>query len=352
MSHKSFFIWTVSLTLVILIAFTAMTVVIDPFFHYHAPLDKLEYPIDEQRYQNDGILRNFDYDSIIIGTSMTENFHATQWDNLFDAKTVKTSLSGSYLKESADALDKAFSSNDGIKYVVRSFDFYSILAYKDEVSDFDYPTYLYDDNIFNDVKYVLNKTVFFNRTVRVLSYTADGNKTQNFDDAYSWSNKFNYGKQHVLDRYERPEKSEVIYTNFDNEKQIIKENIEQNIIRLALEHPETEFYLFYPPYSIVAWDRWNQIGSLTMNIEIMRYASSLLMGYDNIHLFSFNDDFDMICDLNNYKDLEHYGDWINDEILENMKNGNGRLNSENIDAHFDSMIDFYSKYDYDAIFAE
>lgn len=350
MSYKSFFITSLSLLLILLVAFSAVTAIVDPFFHYHAPLDSLAYPINNQRYQNDGILRNFDYDSIITGTSMTENFSASQWNILFDAKTVKVSLSGSYLKESTDRLDTAFSCNNHIKYVVRSLDFYSIVASKDTVSDFDYPAHLYDNNIFNDVKYVLNKSVFFNRTWQVFSDTSDGKTTSDFDDAFNWSNYFSYGKQPILERYHRCEKSSIVRTSFDDQKQTIRENIEQNVIRLAIDHPETEFYLFYPPYSIVTWDSWNQQGNLPRNIEIMRYVSELLLEYDNIHVYSFNDDFNTICNLNNYKDLEHYGDWINKEILDNMKNKKGLITAENIHSHFDSLMNFYSNYNYDAIF--
>ena len=56
-----------------------LIVVVDPFFHYHAPLESLEYPLirDNERYQNDGILRHFTYDTIITGTSMTENFETS-----------------------------------------------------------------------------------------------------------------------------------------------------------------------------------------------------------------------------------------------------------------------------------
>lgn len=350
MSYKSFFITTLSLLLFVLVAFSAATVIVDPFFHYHAPLSSLAYPINNQRYQNDGILRNFDYDSVITGTSMTENFSVSQWDTLFDAKTVKVSLSGSYLKETADRLDTAFASNDHIKYVVRSLDFYSLTADKDTVSDFEYPAHLYDNNVFNDVKYMLNKSVFFNRTCQVIVNTLNGGTTTDFDAAFNWSDNFLYGKQPVLERYYRCEKSDTVYNSFDDQKQTIKENVEQNVIRLATEHPETEFYLFYPPYSIITWDSWNQAGDLPKNVEIMRYVSELLLGYENIHLYSFNDDFDTICNLDNYKDLEHYGDWINEDILENMKNRKGLITKENIDLHFDSLKSFYSDYHYDAIF--
>ncbi len=350
MSHKKFFISTICILFAVLLLFASITVIIDPFFHYHKPLKCLEYPINNQRYQNDGILKNYDYDAIITGSSMTENFSATQFDELFGTNTVKVPFEGSYLKETGDRIERAFEYNDSIRYVVRSLDFYSLCVDKDHVTDFAYPDYLYDDNIFNDVKYVFNKSVFFKNTVGVLKYNKDNCKTPSFDEAYRWADKFSYGKQHVLERYTRIEKSEQVFENITDAKNTIKANIEQNVVRLAVEHPETEFYLFFPPYSIVTWDSWDRQGLLLYNIEVMRYVSELLVGYDNIHLFSFNDNFDMICNLDNYKDLEHYGDWINRDILENMKNNVGVINSENIDKHFDSLREFYSVYSYDGIF--
>lgn len=351
MSYKAFFIASLSFLLALLLVMGGVMVAVDPFFHYHAPLDNIDYKIHDQRYQNDGILRNFEYDSIIIGTSMTENFAASQWDELFNAKTVKVSLSGSYLKESADRLDRAFLSNNHIKYVVRSLDLYSLIVSKDSISDYDYPDYLYDDNIFNDVKYLFNKSVWSNEVLPVLYNTQHDIKITNFDEAYNWSDDFIYGKQSVLERYNRPEKVETTTAVIpDSMKQVIKENIEQNVIRLVKEHTQTEFYLFFPPYSIVSWDSWQRVGNLEYNIEVMRYVSKLLIGQENIYLLSLNDDFDKICNLDNYKDLEHYGEWINSEILEKMKKGEGFITEENCDTHYDSLLDFYSKYEYDKIF--
>ena len=60
-------------TLGMLFSVAAATVVIDPFLHYHGPLAGLEYPLLDERYQNDGIARHFSYDALITGTSMTQN---------------------------------------------------------------------------------------------------------------------------------------------------------------------------------------------------------------------------------------------------------------------------------------
>lgn len=72
--HIIWIITTIMLTIISFCVFTLITVYIDPLFHYHKPLQGYGYPLDNERYQNDGITRNFEYDSITTGTSMVENF--------------------------------------------------------------------------------------------------------------------------------------------------------------------------------------------------------------------------------------------------------------------------------------
>ena len=80
----------------LLILAGGMTAVIDPFFHYHKPLKQLEYPLErgKERYLNNGIIQNFDYDAAITGTSMMQNFKTSQFDDLFGTHSVKVTLTG------------------------------------------------------------------------------------------------------------------------------------------------------------------------------------------------------------------------------------------------------------------
>ena len=149
--------------LVGLIVVASSTIFIDPFFHYHKPRSEFYYPLKSQRYQNDGILKHFDYDSIITGTSMTENFKTTEFDELFDTKSIKVSYSGAKFKELNDAIKVAYSSGKNVKYVIRSLDLYNIAIDKNSARNDlgEYPVYLYNDNLFDDAKYILSKDTFF-----------------------------------------------------------------------------------------------------------------------------------------------------------------------------------------------
>ena len=46
----------------------AAVVYVDPFMHYHKPLkDVFYYNLNNERSQNDGITKHFDYDALITG---------------------------------------------------------------------------------------------------------------------------------------------------------------------------------------------------------------------------------------------------------------------------------------------
>lgn len=74
-----FFVITVAVLLIV----GKYVVEVDPFFHYHKPhTEKYFYYLDNQRSQNDGIIKRFDYNMLITGTSMTENFKTTEAEEI------------------------------------------------------------------------------------------------------------------------------------------------------------------------------------------------------------------------------------------------------------------------------
>lgn len=85
-------------------------------------------------------------------------------------------------------------------------------------------------------------------------------------------------------------------------------------------------------------------------LEIEKYAAELLLTHDNIHLFPFWDEFDMICNLDNYRDWIHYTEDINSQMLIWMQKGEHELNRENYDEYWNNIYNFYAGYDYDDAF--
>lgn len=330
----------------ILALIAGATAFVDPFLHYHAPLSFLEYPLKDERYQNDGIIRHYEYDALITGTSMTQNFKPSEMDALWNVNSVKTSYSGASYHELCENIERAFSHQPDIKYVICSLDGTMLVKPADADEYTDYPEYLYDNNPFNDVSYLLNKEVV-PKTIAVVNYTGAGEKTPSRDEYGRWSHYKIYGRDAVIaTKAVLPEiEEEDIFTQ--EERDMLTENITMNFLATAKAHPDTEFYLFFPPYSICHWEALVDLKELDSYLQAKQLAVELLLEAENIHVFSFADRTDIIGDLNNYTDTLHYGEWINSEILQMMHAGENELTKENYHIYYEKVKSIYEQYNYE-----
>lgn len=356
MNSKKFNIISIAIFISAITIIICTTIVVDPYFHFHAPLDNLGYLIDynDGRYQNDGLIKHFEYDALIIGTSMALNFKTSEVNDLFDVNSAKAIFFGGPYKEIGDNLQIALENKSGIKMIIRGLDVDYLTQDKDALfagvveQGFQYPTYLTDNDWKNDISYLLNKSIL-RKTLGVLFNTAKGNTTaMDYPDScnYTW------GKEAVLSTYVRPKKMDSKkQINFEIEK-TVRDNIDQNVIELAKQYPDVEFYCYLTPYSICYWDTVNQRGEIDYDIEVQKIAIEEILksGADNIFLFSFFENYEMICNLDNYKDRGHYGEWINSAMLKWMRKGEYQLTEQNYIDYINNIKHFYTSYDYDNIY--
>lgn len=338
-------------TIIFLIIIASGTViVVDPFFHYHKPLTFINYFIDnnQQRYMNDGIVKNFDYNAVISGTSMTENFKSSQFDELFNANSIKIPFSGGSYKEINDTIEVALRNNKNIKHILRGLDYGRINEDFEKMSYNTYPTYLYDNNFFNDYKYVLNRGAFFQSLINIVKSFSKKEKID-FDKYSSWRNQ-ERGKEVVLRTYKRAKKENTEKLLSEEDIQRIDKNIEENVIRLPKQYPNVKFIYFITPYSIIYFDELNQKGEIEKQIMAEKYMIEKILEIPNIELYSFFNNYEMITNLDNYKDAGHYMGHINDQILDWIKNKEYRLTKENYQEYINKNLEFYKNYDYDKIF--
>lgn len=349
MKHNSK-LWSILcmvLVAIILAVPAVSTAVIDPYFHFHAPREELSYPLNNQRYQNDGIVRHFDYDALITGTSMTENYKTSEFDALFGVNSVKVSYSGGSFPELMSNLEQALEHNPGLNTIILCIDQWFLFSGRELIqADGDYPLYLYDDNPFNDVEYLLNREVFWGSTLEVLTHTRQGLPTTSFDEYSSWV--YPYNAEIVLADYKRPEQEAPMPVTEEDTVRL-RDTMENTLIKMAREHPDTEFILYFPPYSILNWDSWHRQGLFSRSLALHRLASELLLQQENIRLFSFHSDFRTVTDLNNYMDIVHHSDKINSLLLQRFHTGEYLLTKENYQQHWQEVEAFYSSFDYEAL---
>ena len=123
-------------------------------------------------------------------------------------------------------------------------------------------------------------------------------------------------------------------------------NIRQNVTDLADEHPETVFCYFFSPYSICYWDNLNNAGKAEWWINAEKAVIEEILKHPNIKLYSFTNNYELVCNLDNYKDEGHYGEWVNSWILQWMHEGKYLLTKDNYQEYINSIREFYLSYDY------
>lgn len=347
-NSKRWSILCIVLVLILLTGFALPTAVIDPFFHFRSPREGLSYPLNNQRYQNDGIVRHFDYNALITGTSMTENFKTSEFDALFGVNSIKVSYSGGTLPELISTVEQALEHQPDLKTVLFCIDQWFLSSGPELIqADGDYPLYLYDDNPFNDVEYLLNREIFWKNTLEVPVHTQKGLPTTSFDEYSSWV--YPYDAEIVLSNYKRPEWADPQSVT-EADKARLENTLDQTLLKLARAYPDTTFLVYFPPYSILTWDSWIREGLFPRNLALFRLASERLLQEENILFFSFFSDFETVADLNNYRDKVHHSNQINSLLLERFHSGEYQLTKENYLQHWQEVEDFYQHYDYEALF--
>lgn len=349
MKQKKWFLSTLIGCGIVLFLILLLMVIADPYFHYHGKMPGMKYRINNERYINDGILKHFEYDAVITGTSMNQNFKTSQMNELWGTNAVKVPFSGAGFKEISENLEKAFASDNKIKYVLWGIDYNGLLRDADYVAYSEYPEYLYDDNILNDVSYVWNKEILVSGLLTNLIMTLQGEETTSFDEYASWDvgRGWDFIKQtHYSDPKILPMQNELTL----EEEAMIRENLINNIVSLAEANPETTFILFYAPYSILYWDEIYRNGTLVKQLLTENIASEILLECDNIELYSFFNKTDLICDLNYYRDNIHYVNDINDAILLWITNGIGKVTKDNYKELIQMEYNFYLNYNYDSLY--
>ncbi len=342
----------VALALSFCILAATLVIYVDPFFHYHKPLEGFPYLVDNQLSQNPGMAQNMEYDSVILGSSMTVNFNTNWFRELMGLNTVKLSYSAAFPKDQANIMEIIFNSENKVKKVFLGVDVITYTGAADQTK-YPIPEYLYDDKLMNDVSYVLNKEVLLNYVLRPM---ADPEPTDLATVYKSWWTEEYYSEEWVLHNYVSPGQVEE-QTDAHAYIAPVKENLDINICPYIEANTDTDFVIFFPPYSILYWNDVLRENHLEATIEEYRYIAERLNAYDNVEVYFFPDREDIILDLNHYADYSHYHPDYNRFMAECFADGTCLVakhgkEGKTIDEYLAHMLEIVEEFDFEALLAK
>lgn len=328
----------------IMLGIIFIQVLVDPYFHYHKPITK--YRLNDERYINDGIARHFDYDAIITGNSLCQNFSTSQYDELFGTSSVKLPYSGAGYKEIWESLGRALEYNDGVKEVLVCMDLQDLDREADWERYEGNPTYLYDDNVFNDIKYIFNKDAIYRGALYNLIWTVTGHESTSMDEYSSWERETGpevaCASLQIIPNDVDPDG----WSYDDEDEERVRNNVYSNIIPVIEKYPQVEFKIVVPPSSVARWAEYCLNNQVEYRIDGLEYALGELILLPNVEIYAFDDAYDVTTNLDLYSDTIHYNASINEWMLKSVYNGGHYLDNTLFLEYFDGIRKFYLEYDY------
>lgn len=308
-------------TLILILIFAilvACTVgVIDPFYHYHKPIGPLKAVLNEKEYQCMGTLKNFEYDAVIAGSSVSENFNNRWFDEGFGCTSIKAIRSYGATADLCYMLDTAFNSGNEIRYVFYNLDPSSFKS--DTETTFKQtgcPMYLYDDDPINDVEYLFNKDVLFKSIPYMIAKSAE----PDYDEgtSYNWGQWKEFDLAMCTGLYLRHPRVATM-----NDAAYMDDVLYDNISLIeneVISHPDTCFYIYMPPYSMLWWDNAYREGDTEFYIHATKECMKKLISHENVRFYYFMNDREIITNLESgYMDTLHFSPEVNKSICESLR---------------------------------
>jgi len=314
-----------------------ITYLFDPFFQYHEPYFGLKRVFNNRDYQMIGSIKNLSYDSVLMGSSVAENFNSDYLNENYDCNMLKIIRASGPASDLLHYLNIAHQEQN-IERVFWCMDIFALTSPTEVTVDSDKSLkYLHTDTMLDDATYLFNKDVLFKEIPLYAAYSVLGINTDG--KAYDWSDGKEFSSQKAMKAYNKPD--EVLPEQSYEEQLVLLEQNLNNVLREIDSHSETEYIIVFPPYSMLWWDCGYVNGIGELYFEVLEKALPVLSDCENVRLYYFQSERNIICNLDNYMDMIHYRPEINQYMLECTVEDVHRVTKDNAKEIINEMRNTY-----------
>ena len=309
-----------------IVSFSTIIYIRDPYAIFHN--FKKNKITTNFRIQDYGLIKYEDFDSVALGTCHFTNLLKEDLDDAIkNSNFINLSAEGLTFYERYIILNYAFSKKK-IKNVITTLDSYFDIANKIENTFYEN---LYLDSFKGKWEVYLNtnalKCVFFDKYCNYIDY--DKNKmlfgiTINTNIGFENFMKYGY---YIVNKF--------INTNFyPLDTTYYKSIIDNEIIPIIKNHPETQFYYIIPTYNAIYW----KIDTTKIDkfYKVISYLLKKTKNYNNVHFYWFYDE-SYPYNFDRYLELGHYDYKITLEQLNEIKNNSHIINYKNYKDKFEKF---------------
>lgn len=334
---------------------------------FHKPyFRKLGFSSD-MRVQNKAIIRDYDFDSYILGSSMMENTSAKEANNLLGDKWVNISMSGSRFAERAVILDYMFNIKNP-KNIIYSIDLEFLLDISPKLKRNFGQIYTKNDIFLLDFyfqKDILKCAITWSESSKCIGYDDLENLIKwkrrklkaiklygGFDNWIKYKKQGNPTVARVLkelkNHTDTPLNNKTINIDISKNKLYIKKYLLDYIVK----NPQTNFHLVFTTYSRLFYKvNTHPIGGSMDSREkfeklraILKWLVVECKDLPNVKIYGF-DDTSYSDNIANYRDITHHNIDMNSTYLMSIKQNAHILTTNNIDSFLSTMEQKIKDYD-------
>ncbi len=298
-----------------LLAVAAFNAWVDPFQHFRtASRYPPRYYGSLHRFVVPGIVRNAPYDTLLTGSSIVENTRNTTIGATCGGTGLNAAMPALTGYEQGLVLRTAFATH-ALKRAIVVVDFTAYNGAPDARHPLagPLPSYLYDANPLNDAPYLLSWSVLV-KSWRIV----EGDTSERFrsdpDAPWWWADQKRFARSEVVRNLD-PRDLNRQFPQLSLDLAQMRTSFERNLLPVMVAHPETEFDLVWPPYSVVVWGDYVQRRQLDATLAFKRYVFSATRELPNVRIVDLQPVAAVTHDLDNYTDLYHFSPAINEWLI-------------------------------------
>ncbi len=319
----------------------------DPFqFYRFSPSKELD---GYDRFQVAGFIKNFKYDQVILGTSMTQNFSLNYIKDKLGTDPIRLSLAGATVQEQSEALQAAIKTGK-VKTVIWGVD-QCYLSYEQGKFDETFPIDIYRNNYRGHFQYLMSKNIFFTSVRRIrqkfsnkvfevfMSNRKKPYSSMTLENYNHWHHDYKFSKEIILKDFNKRIKEQTKIVSSAIEEDIVAQvnvvsNFKRDVVDIVKDNPNISFTVFFPPYSL-AYHKLSFSNDRIAHIQYKKNRESLmrlLADFDNVILYDFETCLPIIANLDNYKDMNHYSQEVNHYMVDAFSKKKHVVTKNNIPA--------------------
>ena len=338
MTPRRWYFLSLFFSAVLVLLAGALIFIIDPLAHYRYPSFYKPGFIAQERFLAPGIARNFTYDCPVLGDSILENFIPSYLDNKMAVNSIRLLLPSGSSYELGKLLDIVIKTGRA-KKIIYELDVDSFLGEVDRKHKiWELPLYLYDDNPFNDLPYLLNISYLTVLVPKVMLANLFNTNELSKNTAYR-DNRALYSRKKIIAKFLQVQRSD---PNLDVETSTLekmKKSFAVNLLSKIEGDRNTAYIIYFPPTSILAWKYAEHKGVLESYLRFKKYVFAKTSQLGNVQIYDFQDDEKITHNLDNYADLTHYSSDIDKLIINAMASRDNRylLTENTVEERLDNL---------------